>query len=273
MIGSFNSSIHAICDYAFTQPLGNAGDNRSIDNTNSFGSLSSPITSYGRSRYSEYTSTGSYRNRGFGALIAFFIERHERFSNAPRLTYEPYIIKGTEHPCSEISLFLGQNGFIVALKIVNEGRSPANDCSGRIDFERVVGSQGKELMTESILKNGTLNWSHFEIEQTDVDIARQIGFLTLGPTLQRYYPTKRNQDLIPKEPEYLEICFTIKGRDFVYATMTSREPTLKMGETYRLTLQMVGRELNEKPRFYMLDLKSWDKPDLMPCSELISFST
>jgi hypothetical protein len=194
---------------------------------------------------------------GFGDLIGvvgvlreWYKDRKEA-ERAPKIEYECLIENTENHRCSAISQKIGQEGNVVSIRIMNSGLESASHCSGRVDFEMEM----DQNMVGIVSQDQTLNWSHFDIGEHTISLS---SYQAIGDAIQGYYATKRNQDLIPKKAEWLEICLTVKGHNVAYVLACDRKSKLQFGKKYRVKLQMVGNGLMEKPRTFKLDLRSWD---------------
>jgi hypothetical protein len=232
------------------------------------------ISSFGSEQPISLLPCRVYLHRG----LYFFIQR---FWDVPDLEYAPYKFEGSDHICSALSQGLSHDGYVHCIRIVNNGHGSADHCSGRVDFEKITEVLTDGLKTEPISRDETLNWAYSDIDtESERHIAAASGRVALGPffeergkdlgeALQRYYAVRKNEDLSPKQHEYLEVCYTIKDHDVAYAATTSRKLKLKMGATYHLELQMVGKGLDEKPKSFVLELPSWDKASLIETSEYL----
>jgi len=197
--------------------------------------------------------------------VAFFIERHERSRNAPTITYKPIKISASDHPCGVVRERLGKDGFFQVIKVTNEGGSNASYCTSRVNISRIDANGQKEV----IASDAPLDWTHFFLsaESSESEQAEHaIGMATqqsLGRNIQDFYCRKWNQDLRPHIDEFLEVCFTVRNQNVAYAAICGRRVELPLGETYRLEVQLGGREINEAPRIYQLFLKSYEDIELI----------
>lgn len=180
-----------------------------------------------------------------------FKDRNEA-RRVPKLDWECLVENGEKHHCSAISQSINQKGKVISIKIMNSGLDAADNCSGRADFDEVFQKTFKTL-----LKDQTLNWSHFNIGSEVEHNIIASPYQYLGERIQETYATKFDQDLLCKKDERLEICFTLKDYDVAYVLACGRRSKLPMGKTYHIKLQLTGRGLAEKPRTFKLDLRSW----------------
>jgi hypothetical protein len=184
----------------------------------------------------------------------------EEQKKIPRIEYEPQIFDAENHRFSGIAKRVGKNGKVVQLRIVNRGLNPADRCTGRVDFvERIKTRYVRGETRDIVMKDLTLSWNHFEVmPQVESEICTS-SYVSIGEEIQELYATKFNQDLDFNCNEWLEVCLTIKDHDVAYILACDRKSTLSLGKEYKVEIQLVGRNLHEELRTYLLDLRSWDE--------------
>lgn len=187
-----------------------------------------------------------------GLLREWYKDRKEA-QRVPKIEYECLVEEAEAHNCSAISQRVGQEGNIVSIRIANSGLGTAYRSSGRMDFEMEISPNKFGIIS----RDQTLNWRHFDIGQDTEHTISMSPYQELGDAIQKYYATERNKDLIINKPEWLEICFTLKGHNIAYTLACDRKSKLQFGKRYQVKLQLTGNEIKEKQRAYLLDLRSW----------------